>query len=129
MIQGQTLDKKLTSEEYLTYDDGTDTQYELVDGNLVEMPPERTLNARIAIFLLLQFAKLVPFNRICHKDAEIQVSSSKATFRIPDLMILSEAGKDTLTGKPRNTITLDMPPPLLVVEVVSADNPSRDFLF
>jgi len=29
--------KKLTFEEYLAYNDGTDTRYELVDGNLVPM--------------------------------------------------------------------------------------------
>lgn len=32
--------KRLTLEEYLKYDDGTDNQYELVAGELVEMPPE-----------------------------------------------------------------------------------------
>jgi Uma2 family endonuclease len=29
--------KKLTFAEYLKYDDGTDTQYELVDGELIPM--------------------------------------------------------------------------------------------
>lgn len=29
--------QKLTFEEYLAYDDGTDTRYELVDGELVPM--------------------------------------------------------------------------------------------
>lgn len=28
----------LTFEEYLVYDDGSDSRYELVDGELVEMP-------------------------------------------------------------------------------------------
>ncbi|BAY10229.1 hypothetical protein NIES2098_33950 [Calothrix sp. NIES-2098] len=36
--------KKLTLEEYLAYDDGTDAKYELVDGELVEMPPESDQN-------------------------------------------------------------------------------------
>jgi Uma2 family endonuclease len=30
----------LTVEDYLAYDDGTDSRYELVDGVLVDMPPE-----------------------------------------------------------------------------------------
>jgi Uma2 family endonuclease len=30
----------LTFDEYLAYEDGTDTCYELVDGELVAMPPE-----------------------------------------------------------------------------------------
>lgn len=40
--------KLLTFEEYLAYDDGTDTRYELVDGELVEMPPETRKNNAIA---------------------------------------------------------------------------------
>ena len=34
----------MTLEEYLDYDDGTDTQYELVDGILVEMTAEADIN-------------------------------------------------------------------------------------
>jgi Uma2 family endonuclease len=30
---------KMTVEEYLTYDDGTDKRYELENGVLIEMPP------------------------------------------------------------------------------------------
>ncbi len=48
----------MTPEEYLDYDDGTDTRYELVDGVLVEMGAESTLNTQIAVFLLLTFAAL-----------------------------------------------------------------------
>ena len=31
---------KLTFEQYLEYDDGTDNRYELCDGELVKVPPE-----------------------------------------------------------------------------------------
>ena len=34
----QTPTLNLTFEEYLTYDDGTDNRYELVDGDLVMVP-------------------------------------------------------------------------------------------
>ena len=129
MAQAKILDKQFTAEEYLSYDDGTDTCYELVNGKLVEMPPESNLNARIAMFLLGQFLNLVPFTRLCHKDAEIEVASVRASFRIPDLMVLSKAGEAALTDSPRNTITLEMPPPLLVVEVVSPDDPARDYRY
>jgi Uma2 family endonuclease len=33
--------KKLTFEEYLTYSDGTDTRYDLVNGELVAMRGDR----------------------------------------------------------------------------------------
>lgn len=40
--------KKLTFEEYLDHDDGTDTPYELIDGELIAMPPEGRVNSRIS---------------------------------------------------------------------------------
>jgi len=77
----------MTLEEYLNYDDGTDTRYELVDGELIAMPPESRLNVKIAIFLLAQFVKLgVPEDQIAMRT-QIAVSGSRATAREPDLMV------------------------------------------
>ena len=56
--------KLLTFEEYLAYDDGTDTRYELVDGELVEMPPETRKNNAIAVKILLELAKHTQGKRI-----------------------------------------------------------------
>jgi Uma2 family endonuclease len=100
-----------------------------VNGILTEIPPESNLNARIAVFLFTQFLKLLPFTRLCHKDAELQVTSIKASFRIPDLMVLSEAGEAALAGSSCNTITLEMPAPVRVIEVVSPDDSARDYRF
>ncbi|HYX17308.1 MAG TPA: hypothetical protein VE944_23730 [Nostoc sp.] len=49
--------KLMTIEEYLAYDDGTDTRYELVDGELVEIPTESQGNLDIAKYLLFELAK------------------------------------------------------------------------
>jgi Uma2 family endonuclease len=117
--------KRLTFEEYLNYDDGTDTQYELVAGELVAMPPESRLNSQISFFLALELAKLVPADRICHKDTEIEVTGPRAQTRLPDLMVLSEQLVETL-GNRRGTITREMPPPLLIVEVVSPGKPNEE---
>jgi len=58
----------MTLEEYLSYDDGSDTRYELVNGELIAMPPESRLNVKIAIFLLTQFAKLgIPEDQLAMK--------------------------------------------------------------
>jgi Uma2 family endonuclease len=55
MTQAATSPTKLlTFEEYLSYDDGTDTSYELVNGELVVMPVESDMNNLIAMFLLAQ---------------------------------------------------------------------------
>lgn len=50
--------KPMTLEEYLNYDDGTDTRYELVDGELVAMPIESDLNNCIASFLFACFLRV-----------------------------------------------------------------------
>ena len=43
--------KRLTFEQYLAYDDGTDVRYELVDGELVPMSIGTGLHAEIIDFL------------------------------------------------------------------------------
>ncbi|ASC72650.1 hypothetical protein XM38_036080 [Halomicronema hongdechloris C2206] len=122
--------KLMTIEEYLRYDDGTDKRYELVNGELVEMPPESDRNARIALFLLAKLLPIVSIELIRNKT-EIVVSGSRATTRYPDLMVLTDELADALQDAPRSTITLDMPPPALVVEVVSAgkENENRDYRY
>jgi Uma2 family endonuclease len=127
----QAIAKHLTFEEYLAYDDGTDTRYELVNGELVPMPPESRLNAKIAIFLLFQLGKFLPEHLLCHKDTEIEVTGRFATARLPDVMVLTEELAELLSGAPRATITRDMPPPQLVIEVVSPgqENANRDYRY
>ena len=43
--------QKMTLEEFLAYDDGTDRLYELENGELTLMPYESEINRRIASFL------------------------------------------------------------------------------
>jgi len=123
-----TATKKLTLEEYLAYDDGTEAKYELEDGELVEMPPETYRNKLIAFYLASEFLKFIPFYLICHKDTEIVVTNSR--IRLPDLMILREKLPKEF-GIRRATFTQDMPSPALVVEVVSPGkvNEDRDYRY
>ena len=126
-----TATKQLTLEEYLNYDNGRDKHYELVAGNLTEMPPESPRNAEIAIKLLLIFAQFVVPRLLRCKDTEIVVSGSRTTVRLPDLMVLTEGLADALYSSGRSTIMSDMPPPALVVEVVSPGkvNQDRDYRY
>jgi Uma2 family endonuclease len=117
--------KLLTFEEYLAYDDGTDTRYELVDGELVEMPPESDQNNDIARMLLFELAKHLPVALLAW-GTEIEVAGRQATCRIPDLLVHTEASKAALAGASRATITRDMPPPALVIEIVSPGKTNRD---
>jgi Uma2 family endonuclease len=115
-----------TIEEYLDYADGTDIRYELVRGELVEMPNESTLNTQIAVFLILTFAALgIPPTRIGIKQM-IAVSSSEVTARDPDLIVHSEDSIAAIEGKTRALISVDLPAPLLVIEIVSPGNPETE---
>jgi Uma2 family endonuclease len=129
MSQTAATSKLLTMEEYLAYDDGTDTRYELVDGVLVEMPPESQANCDVAGLLYAELLKHFPFYLIAHKDLEIEVSGRRAKCRLPDLVVHTEESKAALAGSARNTITREMPPPALVIEVVSPGtaNRARDY--
>lgn len=125
-----TTTKLFTLAEYLEYDDGTDKRYELVNGKLIEMPSESDLNNAIAILLLLEFAQFIP-GRLLRRGTEIVVSGSRATTRVPDLLVLTEELVTALSGTPRSIITPDLPPPALVVEVVSPgkENQDRDYRY
>lgn len=110
-------------EEYLAYDDSTDKLYELFNGELVELPPESGKNVQIATFLLIQFALLIDYRRVRGHGLELEVNGEPRN-RYPDLTILREEHIEQLAK--RNTVRLDMSPPLLVVEVVSPGELQRN---
>lgn len=121
--------KKMTFEEFLAYDDGTDTLYELENGELIQIPCESELNRRIAMFLLIYFSQLgIPFYRLSMKT-EISVYSRQVGVRSPDLIVFSEELATVMEGETRSLILMDMPPPLLVVEVVSPNHENRDYRY
>ncbi|MEM9265190.1 MAG: Uma2 family endonuclease [Cyanobacteria bacterium P01_F01_bin.13] len=114
-----------TLEQYLAHTAGADIRYELVDGALVEMPPESDENLSIARTLLLELIKHFPAELVTW-GTEIEVSGRRVSCRIPDLLVHSEESKASLADTKRATITHDMPPPALVVEVVSPGQVNRD---
>ncbi|MBW4443603.1 MAG: Uma2 family endonuclease [Plectolyngbya sp. WJT66-NPBG17] len=121
----------LTIEAFLAFDDGTDTRYELVDGVLVEMPTESPENCQIVKRLFFELAKFFPIALLNLKDVELEVSGRRAKVRLPDLVVLSDEGYGAIADKSRNIITREMPPPVLVVEVVSpgSENRNRDYRY
>ena len=123
--------KYLSYEEYYAYDDGSDICYELEDGELVALPPESIFNSDVSMCLLFALGKFIPAHLLRYKEVSIEVSGRRARVRIPDLIILGEECRAALETTKRGTITHDMPPPLVVIEVVSAghENEARDYRF
>ena len=127
MTQTLSQSQKLTFEAYLSYDDGTDNRYELIEGELVALPPESWLNTDITGYLFLVFARLVDFRLIKTYCCALQVTG-KVENRYPDLVILS--AEHPKLASQSISIRLDMSPPQLVVEVVSPGkaNQQRDYI-
>jgi Uma2 family endonuclease len=123
----------MSLEEYLTYDDGTDTRYELVDGVLVEMGAENDINVEIEAFLVAVFLGLGVAYYLLRRGTEVEVTGAAAQTRYPDLLVLTAATRDAMRRDQRSIVLKHMPAPALVVEVVSPGNPGeanddRDYL-
>jgi Uma2 family endonuclease len=120
-------------EEYLAWSDNPENymegRFEWVDGELMEVPPESGPNSAIAnrILFLLVFTGIVPLELVYPNQCEVQVpvlQPKDPANRYADLVILDEV-HIALTQK-RLTITLDMPPPRLVAEVMSPGKQNRE---
>jgi Uma2 family endonuclease len=110
-------------EDYLAYDDGSDNLYELFNGELVPVPPESGRNSEIINLLFAQLLPVVGFRLIRSRGLEIEVRGEPKN-RFPDLTVLRSEHAELL--QQRDTIRLSMPPPRLVIEVVSPGNVQRD---
>ncbi|MEM8716031.1 MAG: Uma2 family endonuclease [Cyanobacteria bacterium P01_G01_bin.4] len=110
-------------EEYLAYDDGSEQLYELFNGELIEVPPESGFNVEIANLLFAILFPLVGHRRVRGHGLELEVRGEPRN-RFPDLTVIRQEHIALL--KRRNTIRLTMPPPLLVVEIVSPGELQRN---
>lgn len=129
----QTL--KMTFEEYLNLEPGSlpAGRFEYVDGALQELPPESEPNDFVANYLMFVMASdgVIPLRLIRPHTCEVEVpvlQEDDPRTRIPDLVILRP--EHLALTRRRLTITREMPPPLLIAEVVSpgSANEQRDYL-
>jgi Uma2 family endonuclease len=111
----------ITFDEYLNYDDGTDEHYELVNGELIEVPPETEENAYRAFSLLMALSQFVDVRRIKVQKLEVEVLAlpGMPINRQPDLTVLAEGHIEQMADINQMAIKLFMAPPVMVVEVVS----------
>ncbi|AFY60006.1 Uma2 family endonuclease [Synechococcus sp. PCC 6312] len=120
-----TTTPNLTFEEYLTYDDGTDTRYELVEGRLVPMTPAIWQHYFITHFifetLLQEIRRLnVPWMTFLEPGQRTGMSTS----RIPDLAVIPKQQLVNLKSRP----AISEFPVLLAVEVVSPSSIEDDYI-
>src|SRR6476646_6195209 len=121
--------KKLTFAQFLEFSNDSEVLYELENGELIEMPSESEINQRIAMFLISYFLQLgISYGRLRMKT-EIAVHSRQVGVRVPDLVMFSEELEVVMQGATRSLVLMDMPPPLLVVEIVSPNQENRDYRY
>ncbi|HAA29900.1 MAG TPA: Uma2 family endonuclease [Cyanobacteria bacterium UBA8553] len=129
----QTPLKNLTFEQYLTYDDGTDNRYELVDGELV-MVPLPTADHSDAIDLLCdafrEQTRLQCQPWKVKRDVGVYIgknpNTGKESSRTPDVCIMTALQWAELK-EDKTAAAVLRTPPLLVVEVVSPGSKKIDY--
>ncbi|PZV05286.1 MAG: Uma2 family endonuclease [Leptolyngbya sp.] len=127
-----TTTQRLTLDEYLAYDDGSDRRYELVNGEL--LPMSLGTGRHGAIIKRLEKIFDVEAERVQHAwialAGTIGLPSPRSdrwdTVRIPDVSVLTLEQWEALQER-KAVIRLNEPPPLLVVEVVSESTKSTDY--
>jgi Uma2 family endonuclease len=127
-----TEQKRFSLDEYLTYHDGDDTRYELINGELKSMSVGTGRHGRIAEFLNDTFKAEIKRLELplTAKDMKIAVQSPRGgrwdTCRIPDITVLPIAQWDAMQNR-EAVIRLNEGPPVLVVEVVSPSTEDDDY--
>ena len=115
---------KMTVEEYLTYDDGTDKRYELENGVLIEMPPGTGKHEAIITFLVVRFflEKQRLGLTLEPRSNGVEVMTNKH-LRRPDVLIITPQQAASI----ENTSAVLKTAPPLIVEVVSPESIDRDY--
>lgn len=115
---------KMTVEEYLSYDDGTDKRYELENGELVEMPPGTGNHEAIITFVLFQF--ILEKQRLGltlePRSNGVEVMTNKQPRR-PDVLVMTQ--QQATSVKYKSAVLQTAPP--LIVEVLSPESVDRDY--
>ncbi|MFN6567822.1 Uma2 family endonuclease [Dendronalium sp. ChiSLP03b] len=124
---------QLSFEEYLTYDDGTDNRYELIDGKLVIIPLPTGDRSDVIDFLSDTFRAEISKQGqtwIVKRDAGVYIginlTNGKDRSRTPDLCVVTQAQwAKVKADKTRAAVLRDAP--LLVVEIVSPSSKKIDY--
>lgn len=112
----ERAERRMSVAEFLAYDDGTATRYELVDGRLEAMNPPSVRHAEIGenIGRALE-RQLVPPCRVYRMTVGVARDDSGRDWREPDLVVTCKRPADGF-----------LPSPRLVVEILSPSTERED---
>ncbi|HIK32959.1 MAG TPA: Uma2 family endonuclease [Oscillatoriales cyanobacterium M59_W2019_021] len=123
--------QKLSFSEYLTYINGTEIPYELVDGELRPMSLGTGKHGNIIHFLTLELSNAESSSRSwVVLPGLVGIRSPRGrrweTSRIPDITVMDLAQWEAMENR-EAVIEFNEPPPHLVVEVVSESTRTDDY--
>jgi Uma2 family endonuclease len=111
-ILAQAASKRMTLGEFLSWDDGTDTRYELWDGVVVAMAPPMAPHGRLALALGGELRAALRSRPPCgaFSEAGIALPDRNDTFYVADIAVTCQPlrAEDRLSSNP-----------VLIVEVLS----------
>lgn len=117
---------KLSFEDYLNYDDGTDNRYELEDGELILMNPPIGLHALILRFLSNTLeAEIKRLNLPWATLQLLGVRTAPRRSRLPDLCVIPL----DIVREYLNVSAIVESGTLLAIEIVSPESVKRDYRF
>jgi Uma2 family endonuclease len=111
--------RHMTLEEFLRWDDGTDTHYELIDGCPVAMAPPAEAHRILAVRLVSRIDAALAGRRPCNAQIEPGVvrPDRADSYYIPDIAV---------TCEPNHPGRQAMVDPILIVEILSPSTERAD---
>ncbi len=111
--------RRMTLEEFLRWDDGTDTRYELLDGFPVAMAPPAEAHRILAVRLVTRIDAKLSGRRPCNAQIEPGVvrPDRADSYYIPDIAV---------TCQPNEPGRQAMVDPILIVEILSPSTERSD---
>jgi Uma2 family endonuclease len=113
----QPADLRMSLAEFLDWDDGTDTRYELIDGQVVAMAPPRDAHGTIIINLGLALGPALKAPCRMVASAGITRAERDDSFYVADLAVTCD---EPATQRPF------LPEPRLIIEVLSRSTAAHD---
>lgn len=113
---GEAATRRMTADEFLTWDDGTDQRYELVDGQIVAMAPPSDPHGTIVVNAAVETSRLIEGREPCRAIVEAGLRLDEHNHYKADVAV-------TCT-EPRQAAYVEEP--VLIVEVLSASTHRDD---
>ena len=114
-LMAEPAEKPMTVDEFLRWDDGTDTRYELVDGQIMAMAPPSRQHGTVVMNVGSLINGRMRDRTPCHAESEAGVVISDKRRWQADVVLTCQAMESNMVD------------PILLVEVLSPSTRGRDF--